>query len=69
MTHLPLVDAQDPHADCSAGAGKTGAPYLVCSQSADLNCLAVGAELHHHEATIDLWSVTDVWDFVMSGPG
>lgn len=37
--------------------GKSGAPYLTCAQSSDLACLAVGAELHHHEATIDLWDL------------
>lgn len=50
----PLLLALDSSADCWA-IGKTGAPYLSASQSSDLSCLAVGAELHHHEATIDLW--------------
>ena len=36
---------------------KTGAAYLVCSQSSDLHCLSVGTALHHHDATIDLWCV------------
>ncbi|KAK4056010.1 hypothetical protein OIO90_003005 [Microbotryomycetes sp. JL221] len=36
---------------------KTGAGYLTSSQSSDGSCLAVGAELHNYEATIDFWDL------------
>ncbi|KAK4698828.1 WD repeat-containing protein 89, partial [Phenoliferia sp. Uapishka_3] len=48
-------DVRDLSKEAFRLKNKTGAPYLTCSQSSDLACLAVGAEMHHHEATIDFW--------------
>ncbi|KAL8292554.1 hypothetical protein RQP46_001166 [Phenoliferia psychrophenolica] len=50
-------DTRDLSKEAFRLKNKTGAPYLTCSQSSDLACLAVGAELHHHEATIDFWDL------------
>ncbi|GAA5885625.1 hypothetical protein JCM6882_007500 [Rhodosporidiobolus microsporus] len=36
---------------------KSGAGYLCASQSSDLSALAVGTELYHYEAGIDIWDL------------
>ncbi|KAI5480520.1 WD repeat domain 89 [Pseudohyphozyma bogoriensis] len=50
-------DTRDWSKEAFKVKGKSGAPYLICSQSSDLNCVAVGTELHHYEATIDFWDL------------
>ncbi|GAA5968175.1 hypothetical protein JCM21900_003071 [Sporobolomyces salmonicolor] len=50
-------DTRDLSREAFKLKGKSGAPYLCASQSSDLSCLAVGTELHHHEAMIDFWDL------------
>ncbi|KAM0750479.1 WD40 repeat-like protein [Meredithblackwellia eburnea MCA 4105] len=50
-------DTRDLSKEAFKLKNKNGAPYLICSQSSDLTALAVGTELHHHEASIDFWDL------------
>ncbi|BGP15811.1 hypothetical protein JCM10213_005707 [Rhodosporidiobolus nylandii] len=50
-------DSRDMSKEAFKVKGKSGAGYLCAAQSSDLSALAVGTELFHYEAMIDIWDL------------
>ncbi|GAA5968715.1 hypothetical protein JCM11641_000706 [Rhodosporidiobolus odoratus] len=50
-------DTRDLSKEAFKLKSKSGAGYLCASQSSDLSALAVGTELYHYEAMIDIWDL------------
>ncbi|GAA5849557.1 hypothetical protein JCM8547_000496 [Rhodosporidiobolus lusitaniae] len=54
---VAVWDTRDLSMEAFKLKSKSGAGYICASQSSDESALAVGTEMRHYEATIDIWDL------------